>query len=106
MLSGHAKKTAEELHKSQERDRKIKETLPKAWKKLIEEHDETLIDLIAETTEEMCGYKPSNLQVASFFKIQPEPPIKPIPPPLPKTKIQKERTVDSIQIQPRSRLIY
>ena len=49
------------------RQRLIKETLPKAWNKIIEEPDELLVDLIAETTERMCGYKPGLKDVSQFL---------------------------------------
>lgn len=45
----------------------IKETLPKAWKKIITEPDDLLIELLADTTEKLCGYKPNNEIVEEFL---------------------------------------
>lgn len=45
----------------------IKETFPKAWKKIITEPDELLVELLADTTEKLCGYKPDNEMVEQFM---------------------------------------
>ncbi len=49
------------------RSREIKSTLPKAWRKLVEEKDGLLIDLIADQAATLCGYKPDFETVASFL---------------------------------------
>ncbi len=67
VASGHASDKAEELLKSKDKERILNETMPKAWGKMISLPDETLIDLIAETTEEICGYKPDKKQVIDFI---------------------------------------
>jgi len=41
--------------------------IPIAWKKLIEEHDDFLVDILADKVESICGYKPNPDQIASFF---------------------------------------
>ncbi len=78
--SGKAVENAENIYKSKQRQEIIKETIPKAWNKLIEEPDEALIGLIAETTEKLCGYKPEDTTVEHFVlsKIQKieQPPLK------------------------------
>jgi predicted type IV restriction endonuclease len=58
--SGEALKNAEFILEERDRKKKITETLPKAWNKLIGEYDATLINLLAETTESMCGFKPED----------------------------------------------
>ncbi|NQT33613.1 restriction endonuclease subunit R, partial [bacterium] len=68
VASGRASYIAEELLKSKDKERILNETMPKAWKKIISLPDETLVDLIADTTEEMCGHKPTNSQVKSYIK--------------------------------------
>ena len=67
VVSEQAVKNAEALYKSQQRQYLIRETLPKAWEKLITEPDEILVDLLAETTEKLCGYKPDSQTVERFL---------------------------------------
>lgn len=67
--SGKALEEAEKLHKSHERDRTIAEKMPEAWKLIVNEPNELLVDLIAETTEEICGLKPSKERVAEFVRV-------------------------------------
>jgi hypothetical protein len=47
----------------------IKDTLPKAWSKLISEPDELLVELLAEATEKLCGHKPDNSTVENFISV-------------------------------------
>ncbi len=48
----------------------MKATMPRAWKKLLEEQDGLLVDLIAETTEDLCGNKPNPDLVGDFLREQ------------------------------------
>jgi len=48
----------------------MKDTIPKAWNKLVTGPDEALIELIAETTEKLCGYKPDHGMVEDFLVSQ------------------------------------
>jgi predicted type IV restriction endonuclease len=57
--TGEAERYAKELHRSRQRKEKIREAMPEAWKRLIEEPNELLIELIAEETEAVCGFKRS-----------------------------------------------
>ena len=50
------------------RQREIRATLPRAWKQLVEDKDELLLDLIAEQVGRLCGYQPDANTVASFLK--------------------------------------
>jgi len=79
--SGRAVENAERVIKSKQRENIINETLPKAWNKIIDEEDELLIELLAETTEKICGYKPDVETVVTFIKTN-----------LPKISQQKEVT--------------
>jgi len=67
VISGKAIDNAENIYKSRQKQYLIKETLPKAWNKIIEGPDETLIELIAETTEKLCGYRPEHTIVERFI---------------------------------------
>ena len=55
------------MYKSKQKEYLIHDTLPLAWNKLISEPDELLIELIADTTEKQCGYKPDNSTVEDFI---------------------------------------
>lgn len=67
IVSGKAITNAEDIYRSKQKDYLIKETFPKAWNELISEPDEILIDLIAERTEKICGFKPDHLTVEDFI---------------------------------------
>lgn len=77
--SGNAVQHAESIYKGQLKKTLIEDTLPKAWNNIISEPDTSLINLIAETTEKICRFKPDTEQVKLFlgyheaeFRISPE----------------------------------
>ncbi|MEZ7892521.1 MAG: type I restriction endonuclease [Candidatus Wallbacteria bacterium] len=57
VCADEAVKNAELIYKSQQKDKILNDTIPKAWKKIIEEKDDLLIELINDTTEKLCGFK-------------------------------------------------
>ena len=67
VISGKSVDNAENIYRSRQKQNLIRETLPKAWNKIIDESDEILIELIAETTEKLCGYKPDYAIVERFI---------------------------------------
>ena len=67
VISNKAIENAEKIYKSKQKQFMIRETLPEAWKKIITEPDELLVELLAETTEKLCGYKPDNEIVRKFL---------------------------------------
>jgi hypothetical protein len=70
VLSGDALQNAESIYKGRLKKVKIEETLPQAWNKIIVEPDVLLIDLVAETTEKLCGFKPDIDDVKKFLERQ------------------------------------
>ncbi len=68
VADGEAVKSAQQAYDSKKRSVVIDRTLPKAWDKLISDPDDLLIDLIAESTEGICGYKPQEDKVRRFLK--------------------------------------
>ena len=48
--------------------RQVATRLPEAWSKLVEEADEFLLLAVAEKTESLCGYRPTDGQVLNFLK--------------------------------------
>lgn len=83
--SGEALASARDDYKDVARTREVWRTLPKAWRKLVEEQDTLLIDLVAETVESLCGYKPDTDTVGRFLVAQLKAdvpgPVAPIPGP-------------------------
>ena len=67
VASGESLAAAREDYRGLARAREINETLPKAWRRLIDEQDELLIKLIAAKVEEICGYKPDPDTVTPFL---------------------------------------
>jgi predicted type IV restriction endonuclease len=66
--SGRALEEARKDYQSLTRVRQIKQTMPMAWAKLIDEPDEFLVELLADKVESLCGYKPGPDDVVAFFK--------------------------------------
>jgi predicted type IV restriction endonuclease len=81
--SGEALRNAKIIDEQQNRQKKIEETLPKAWNKIIIEGDSRLLDLLMDITESMCGFRPENKDVKdmiSYYKgslVLPKIPIQP-----------------------------
>lgn len=92
VCSGEALKAARDDYQDVARSRQISQTLPEAWRKLVEDEDEYLIDVVADQAENLCGYKPDPDTVARFLKedlllwkrelrppVPPPPPVPPLP---------------------------
>ncbi len=65
--SGEALSAARQDYRDITREREIRDVLPQAWQKIVEEEDELLIELLAERVESLCGYKPDPDTVAHFL---------------------------------------
>lgn len=66
--SGESLKQAKSIHAGRLKKRSIDETMPEAWNRIIKEPDSLLVDMIAETTERICGYKPDIRDVKQMLK--------------------------------------
>jgi len=58
IVDGSAVTRARTLHASKEKDRRIRQTIPKAWQQLCQKPDELLLELFADTVESLCGHRP------------------------------------------------
>jgi predicted type IV restriction endonuclease len=67
VTSGRALKTAESIYESRQRNLLIEEHLPKAWQKIINEPEKWLVNLLADVTKELCGYKPERERIEAFL---------------------------------------
>ncbi len=68
VLTGRAVKKAQEVYDSQQRQRSIQQTLPEAWRKVVQEPDPRLVELLSEVTEKLCGYRPDQTTVEKFLR--------------------------------------
>ena len=66
--TGGAVETIKADYEEVVQQRQVATRLPEAWNKLVEEADEFLLHAVAEKTESLCGYKPTNEQVINFLK--------------------------------------
>ena len=66
--SGEAVRNAEESRDSLNKERKLQETLPKALEKILSDAGDEITDLLAGTTEQVCGFKPDADRVSLFLK--------------------------------------
>jgi len=59
IIDGSALKKALLVKEGREKNKSIKEAIPKAWKQLLEEPDDFLLELFADKVESICGYSPN-----------------------------------------------
>ena len=70
VASGRAFIDAEELLRSRQRADVTSKAIVEAWNRIVGAPDEMLIDLIAKTTERVCGLKPERDSVRQFLSGQ------------------------------------
>lgn len=63
------------------RQRKIEGSLPEAWRTLVLEADKSLLKVVAEKTENLCGHRPDDEQVIAFLKKEELPLVRSTPKP-------------------------
>lgn len=88
VLDGQARKRAEADLDSRWRQRKAEEALPSVWKRLAEDRDGALVELVRSRVRDECGIAPSAESVVRFLRDapterRPEPIPRPIPAPRP-----------------------
>ena len=66
--TGEAIEAIKEDYEKVVQQRQVATRLPEAWSKLLEEADEFLIHAVAEKTEDLCDYRPTDGQVLAFLK--------------------------------------
>ncbi len=72
---GSSVENAKRVMRGRQRQQQIAETLPKAWSRLVQEPDELLVDLVADTTEKLCGFKPESSQVRDYLRTTQSPAV-------------------------------
>ena len=71
VASGESVQQAESILKNRQREKIVKERLPEAWDKVIKNAispDSLLVDLLAETAEEVCGFKLESDEILGFIR--------------------------------------
>ncbi|MBN1831597.1 MAG: restriction endonuclease subunit R [Deltaproteobacteria bacterium] len=68
--SGKAVKAAEEIHNARKKLHLIRESLPKAWEKVLSEPEKWLHEILAQATNELCGYMPDEETTKKFIASQ------------------------------------
>lgn len=105
-----ALKNAQHDYEDVHKEKQAKEHVPLAWAKLLEEKDETLIGLISEKTENLCGFEPTDTQVITHLRsLKPEaqrypysPPVQKEHPRHPQREVgiaEKRRTSDRVKLK-------
>jgi len=67
VASGKAVDNAQTLYGTRQKEYDISKTLPKAWHKVVTDPDPVLMNLIADNTEKICGFRPDSLVVKNFI---------------------------------------
>ena len=68
LQTGEAIEAIKKDYETVRQQRQVATRLPEAWSKLVEEADEFLVHTVAEKTESLSGYKPTDEQVLSFLR--------------------------------------
>lgn len=85
VANGTALKHAQEIHTRRSQKTAILEAMPKAWNKIILDAEPRLLGILLDTTERLCGHRPTDAEVAEFLSthrrqfeiLTPAPPIEP-----------------------------
>ncbi|MDX9753175.1 MAG: hypothetical protein RBU29_04390 [bacterium] len=110
VCSGKALKDAKDDYDNVTKQRELQKTLPKAWQILLEEQNPTLLELLSDKVEDLCGYRPEiedcehfisnlsshNTQISSYYPTTQNP--KPITDHFLKPKTFPENNQPSIQL--------
>jgi len=65
--SGDTLKNAEHLYRGRQTRNILRDALPKAWYKILNDPDDQLVELLIETTEKLSGFRPEIEDVEKFI---------------------------------------
>ena len=68
VASGKAVQHAESILEKRQREKAIRENLPEAWNNVITEPHELLVEILIETVEDDCDFKPENNEILGFIR--------------------------------------
>jgi hypothetical protein len=69
VVSGEAVQTAEHVYRSRQKTAIVRDSIPKAWNKILTDPDDLFVDLLIETTEKLCGFRPELAEIEEFLKV-------------------------------------
>lgn len=101
VVSGDAVSRARAEFASLERERRIAEAFPIAWRQLTQGPDELLVDLVSEAVAGIAGHSPDAEAVARFLGTLPTPPTAAMPVILPPT-VRRAKASPPTDIEPPS----
>lgn len=67
VASGNALKKSEHLYKGRQKRNILRDALPKAWYKILNDPDDLLVEILIETTEKISGFRPEIEDVEKFI---------------------------------------
>ena len=67
VISGRALQAARDDYRNVSTVRTVQNALPEAWRSLLEEEDELLLELLADKVQSLTGFKPTPDTVANFI---------------------------------------
>jgi predicted type IV restriction endonuclease len=67
VASGESLQTAQSMHQNQKR-KIAAEVIPEAWNQMIGQPNNIFVEILGETTERICGYKPDSGMIHQFLK--------------------------------------
>jgi predicted type IV restriction endonuclease len=94
VVSGDALKNAEHLYKGRQKKNILRDALPKAWYKILNDPDDLLVELLIETAEKISGFRPEIEEVEKFIADIQKSPIgkpEPSPPPIQQVPVPTRR---------------
>ena len=75
--SGKSLKTAK-ARQHERQQNAVEDAIPSAWSKIISEPDAVLVNLLSETTEKLCGFKPEKKGLVKFLAERSKSPPTPV----------------------------
>lgn len=67
VITGEAIEKAKSILSTRQKEYEITKALPRVWDRLMNEPSDTFVDLIADNTEKLCGYRPDVTTVRNFL---------------------------------------
>ena len=68
VINGRALENAKDDFRKIRKSREAEQTIPEAWKALIQAQDELLIELLSDKVESICGFRPNKKDCIDFLE--------------------------------------
>jgi hypothetical protein len=67
IVNGSALENADKIYRKEREKIEVETTIPKAWENILKGPNPTLIEIIADETEDICEYRPDDARIISFL---------------------------------------